>query len=67
MLPKTFKEWQHCITVDCGIELNAAYVTERIKILSDLQHKETPKFTKHYGEAHTKQVLRWFQEAQKTL
>lgn len=63
MIPKTFQEWHHCITVDCGIELNAAYVAERFKILSDSQHKETKKLIARYGEAHTKQILDWFMQA----
>lgn len=67
MIPQTFQEWQRCITVDCGIELNAAYVAERIKILSDAQHQETIKFSARYGEAHTRQVLRWFRQVQKAL
>ncbi|MGL4608841.1 MAG: hypothetical protein ACRCYY_04020 [Trueperaceae bacterium] len=62
MIPKTFQEWQHCITVECGIALNAAYVAERVNVLSDPKHQETQKFTARYGEAHTQQVLSWFKQ-----
>lgn len=67
MIPKTFEQWQRCITIDCGIELNAAYVAQRIKVLGDSHHQETQKFILHYGQAHAQQILNWFKQVQKGL
>ena len=29
-IPQTYDEWEHCITVKCGIPLTPAYVAGRI-------------------------------------
>ncbi|AWX93881.1 hypothetical protein DPM13_14980 [Paracoccus mutanolyticus] len=29
-VPRTYAEWEHCITVECGIPLTAGYVAGRI-------------------------------------
>jgi hypothetical protein len=67
MIPRSFDEWYHCITVDCGIALSGSYITKRIRVLSDPAHPETKKFTARYGEAHTRQVVCWLQQARKGI
>lgn len=63
ILPKTYEDWEHCITVTCGIPLTAAYVAERIDALQDDKDYHTQKFVSHWGEAHRQQTLAWFQQA----
>lgn len=44
VIPRTYEEWKHCITVLCGIELTPAYVFERIEALSNLDEFSTQRF-----------------------
>lgn len=57
MIPRTYEDWQRCITVDCGITLTRPFVLERIAILSDKHHPETQRFVQLYGDAHRHSVL----------
>ena len=50
-LPQNYQEWQHCITVDCGINLTPDYVNQRLLALNDKKDYHTKKFVKLYGEA----------------
>ncbi len=67
IIPHDYKSWHHCITVDCKITLTAAYVEQRIASLQDEKDFRTQQFVKLYGDRHRKDVLGWFQQAQKTL
>lgn len=67
MFPRTFEEWQHCITVKCRIPLTADYISKRIAALTDTKSYETEKFTALYGDDYRQQVLGWFQQAQKLV
>jgi len=64
MIPHTYADWLRCITVDCGIQLTADYIRERLTELSDPKHPKTAEFTRLYGQPHTQNVLRWFEQAQ---
>ena len=67
MIPRTYEDWQHCITVDCGITLTKAFVLERISILSDEDHPETKRFVQLYGDAHRRGVLGWYERTLNSL
>ncbi len=64
MIPQNYNDWQHCITVDCKIEMTPQYVAERLKILSDERHDETKNFVKLYGQTHCQNVVAWFRQFQ---
>ncbi len=66
-VPKSYAEWEHCITVKCGLDLTADFVAARIEALENPQDYHTRKFLQTWGEAHHAQVLRWFKEAAERL
>lgn len=63
MIPQTYEQWHHCITIECGIELTRAFAEERLKIWRDPNHEETQRFERIYGAAHRARVLQWFERA----
>jgi hypothetical protein len=63
MIPETYAAWRHCIEIDCGIPLTAAYARERIAALADLRDFRTEQFLRLYGEAHLNRVRGWFAQA----
>ncbi|MEM6621960.1 MAG: hypothetical protein AAF674_07000 [Pseudomonadota bacterium] len=67
MIPKTYEEWEHCITEKCGIPLTPAYVAERIEALQNARDYATKKFIDQWGEAHHQRTLEWFREAEQKL
>lgn len=62
-IPQTYDEWEHCITVQCGIPLTATFVANRIKALEDEKEFSTQKFIECWGEAHHAKTLEWFRQA----
>lgn len=62
-LPKTYAEWRHCITVDCGIELTTQFIEARLRALGDPADSHTARFVELYGEGHRDQVIEWFELA----
>jgi threonine dehydrogenase-like Zn-dependent dehydrogenase len=36
MIPKTYAQWRHCITVECGIPLSADFIAQRGLPIDDL-------------------------------
>jgi hypothetical protein len=67
MIPHTYADWHRCITVDCGIQLTADYIRERLEGLRNPGHPKTAEFTRLYGPQHTQNVVRWFEQAQKEV
>jgi hypothetical protein len=65
MIPLTYAEWLHCITVDCGIKLTNELIAERLAELRDAKSPKTIEFIRLYGLQHTQNVSRWFEQAQK--
>ena len=65
VIPQTYDEWRHCITVECGLELSADYVAQRIYALQDEDDHYTQQFIKLYGHQYLQQVLGWFLQCQK--
>ncbi|MEM7060823.1 MAG: hypothetical protein AAF557_24855 [Pseudomonadota bacterium] len=67
MIPTNYEEWEHCITVECGIPLTSEYVAERIKALESRRDHHTQKFIEQWGEAHHARTLEWFRKAEQRL
>ncbi|MEM1360631.1 MAG: hypothetical protein AAGF94_02810 [Pseudomonadota bacterium] len=67
MVPGTYEEWEHCITVECGIPLTAQYVEERIQALENESDHHTQKFIDRWGRQHHAQTLGWFRQAEERL
>jgi len=65
--PKTYEEWKHCITIDCGIHLTQKFVKERIEALNDVKDFHTQKFIESWGMDHHAQTLVWFHRASEEL
>lgn len=63
VIPQTYAEWRHCIEAECRIPLEKPFIAARIAALSRVDHEETQRFIKLYGEQHWTNVLRWFQQA----
>lgn len=66
-VPKTYADWERCITVDCGLNLTASFIDARIKALEDRDDYRTKKFIEYWGPAHHAQTLKWFHEAAKRI
>ena len=60
---KTYEDWKHCITVQCGIPLTLDYIEKRLTDLNDPSNYHTQKFVSLWGEPHRQQVIDWFQHA----
>ena len=67
IVPETYEEWEHCITVKCGIELTPAYVAERIAALEDMSDYHTRRFIDRWSAAHHQRTLAWFRQAEERL
>ena len=66
-IPQNYDEWQHCITVECGIPLTAEFVSQRLAVWRDESQEETRRFKKRYGDAYLQSVVGWFEEAGRRL
>ena len=66
-IPQNYDEWQHCITVECGIPLTAEFVSQRLAVWRDESQEETRRFKKRYGDAYLQSVVGWFEEAERRL
>ncbi|MDR2330229.1 MAG: hypothetical protein LBE58_11555 [Comamonas sp.] len=63
MIPKTYAQWRHCITVECGIPLSADFIAQRLAVWRNPGLEETRRFRHLYGDAHWQAVQRWFVQA----
>lgn len=61
----TYCEWREALTVRCGIPLTREYARERIAALKNRQDRATGEFVKLYGEEYRKQVMTWFEKAER--
>lgn len=59
-IPQTYAQWRHCIEVECGIPLTAAFIRDRLDALGDEEAEESQRFRRLYGDAHWHRVLDWF-------
>lgn len=62
-VPRNYEDWEHCITVKCGIPLTADYIAARIAALQDGTDFHTQKFIERWGPAHHARTLAWFRQA----
>ena len=67
MIPYDYATWQHCITVECGLELTPEFIAQRLQILGNPKEYEHQRFLDVYGAAHLQRVLEWFAQAQRQL
>lgn len=65
IIPQTYQEWHHCITVICQQPLTLSYVEERITALNSSKDYMTKKFVQLYGESQRQKTLQWFEQAKK--
>ena len=65
--PQNYAEWQHCITVECGIPLTAAFVTERLGVWRNQAHQEPRRFRQQYGDDYLRVMIGWFEQAEQEL
>lgn len=63
MIPRTYAQWRHCITVECGILLSADFIAQRLVVWRNPQLEETQRFRRLYGDAHWQAVQRWLVQA----
>lgn len=63
MIPNDYISWKHCITIDCGIELNKGLLQNRLLILTDMTSAETKKMILLYGQMHIQNLIKWMQQA----
>ena len=67
IVPTTYEDWKHCITVSCDIPLTPSYVRERIEALSDEKDFHTQRFIERWGQQHHERTLAWFRQAASEL
>ena len=67
IIPGSYEEWRHCITVICGEELSLSYIETRINALNSSKDYMTKKFVDLYGEQQRLKTLEWFEQAKRQL
>lgn len=67
IIPATYEEWRHCITVVCQQELMMPYIEDRIKALNSSSDYMTQKFVQLYGDQQRINTLHWFERAKSEL
>jgi len=61
-----YQDWRDGLTQRCKIKITPEYARERINALNDQSDLHTQEFAAKYGESYLKQVIQWFEEAEKT-
>jgi hypothetical protein len=64
---RTYDDWKHCITVLCGIDLTSGFVAHRLVELRNPSAYGTQRFVASWGEQHLKDVIGWFEQAEREL
>lgn len=67
IIPRSYDEWRHCITILCGIPLTPTYVETRLTALADPADHGTQRFVQTWGPAHLEAVRAWFAQARSEL
>ncbi|WP_019605983.1 hypothetical protein [Teredinibacter turnerae] len=67
LIPTTYEEWHHCITVICQQEMTLPYIEKRIKALNSPSDYMTQQFVTLYGEPQRLKTLQWFEQAKNAL
>ncbi len=63
IIPQTYEEWHHCITVIGQQELSPSYIEMRIESLNSPDDSSTQRFVQLYGEQQRVKTLQWFERA----
>ncbi len=63
VIPQTCEQWQHCITVECGIPLTRDFAEVRLAVWANPAADETRRFEQLYGAVHREHVRQWFARA----
>ena len=63
VIPQTYEEWYHAITVIGKQVLTSKYIDQRIASLGATEDASTREFVKLYGEDQRIKTLKWFQQA----
>lgn len=63
VVPRTYEEWKHCITVLCGIPLTLPFIETCIATLADPLDHGTQRFVAVWGANHLQHVRGWFERA----
>lgn len=63
VIPQTYAQWRHCITVECGLVLDPAFIGQRLLVWRNEGAQETERFRRLYGDAHWQRVIQWFEQA----
>lgn len=63
IIPQNFQEWQHCIVVECGLQLTPDFINKRIASLQNSNEYHTQQFIRLYGPEYHQRVLGWFIQA----
>ncbi|MDA8018931.1 MAG: hypothetical protein MPN21_15935 [Thermoanaerobaculia bacterium] len=63
MIPDTYEQWRHYITITCGIPLTDAYIEERLRALRSPRDAMTARFRELYGQRQLDRTIRWFEQA----
>ena len=63
LIPQSYQEWVHCITVECGLQLDSQFIAARIGALSNEKSEHTRQFIQLYGRSHHTRILGWFRQA----
>lgn len=63
LVPQSYEDWKHCITVLCRIPLTPEYIDARIAALANPSDYGTQRFLQVWGPDHLRQVQEWFERA----
>lgn len=67
MIPQSYEEWRHCITVICNQPLTRPFIEARIRALNTPTDHMTAKFVQLYGDEQRARTLDWFERAKREL
>ena len=62
MIPQTFDQWKHCITVDCKVKLTKDFALQRLTVYENINNVETKKFESLYGKEYLQSIINWFKK-----
>ena len=67
IVPQSYDEWYHWITVVGQQKLTMPFIETRIKCLNSLDDASTQRFVQLYGEQQRLKTIEWFERAKKAI
>lgn len=67
LIPETYEQWHHCITVLCNQPLTPDFIESRLNALVSERDHMTQRFVELYGDAQRQKTLVWLKQAQAAL